>query len=96
MAPIEIGCNVMVANNCAFYSYNHGMKSDKPMANQPLETSGGIYVEDNVWLGAGVIILDDVRIGRETIVAAGSVVTKSLPPNSVAAGFPARVVKLRN
>ena len=58
-------------------------------------TKKGIQIEDNVWIGAGVRILDGVRIGRNTIVGAGSVVSRSLPPNVTAVGAPARPTKLR-
>jgi acetyltransferase-like isoleucine patch superfamily enzyme len=54
-----------------------------------------IYIEDDVWIGARSIILSGVRIGEGSIVAAGSVVTKSVPPYSIVGGVPARVIKSR-
>ena len=51
--------------------------------------------KDDVWIGFGVIILDGVTIGKGAIIAAGSVVTKSIPENAIAAGSPARVIKSR-
>jgi maltose O-acetyltransferase len=50
-------------------------------------------IEANVWLGGGVIVLPGVTIGENTVVGAGSIVTRDLPPNVVAAGNPARVVR---
>jgi maltose O-acetyltransferase len=50
-------------------------------------------IEGNVWLGGGVIVLPGLTIGENTVVGAGSIVTKDLPPNVVAAGNPARVVR---
>lgn len=93
---ISIGSNVQVAPRCAFYPYGHGFAdSGTPILSQPLVTKGGITIEDDVWLGYGVIVLDGVTIGRGAVVGAGSVVTKNLPAGAIAAGAPARVVRMR-
>ena len=55
----------------------------------------GITIEDDVWVGSRAVILDGVTVGRGSIVAAGSIVTKSVPPYAVVAGCPARVIRLR-
>ena len=65
---------------------------ERPFVEQGI-TAQGIVVEDDVWIGAGAIVTDGVRIGRGAVVAAGAVVTQDVPPHSVAAGVPARVVK---
>ena len=95
-ACISIGCCVEIAPNCAFYPYNHSYAAGKPIAEQPLQTSGGITVEDDVWLGYGVIVLDGVRIGKGAVVGAGAVVTHDIPEGAIAVGVPARVVKMRS
>jgi acetyltransferase-like isoleucine patch superfamily enzyme len=59
-------------------------------------TKKGIQIDDNVWIGAGVRILDGVRIGKNTIIGAGSVVNRSLPANATAVGVPAKAIKLRD
>lgn len=92
---IEIGCGVQIAPNCAFYPYNHGFAPDETIKKQPLQTKGGIFIEDDVWLGYGVIVLDGVRIGRGAVVGAGSVVTRDIPGGTIAVGVPAKVVKTR-
>lgn len=92
---IEIGRDVGIAQNCAFYPYNHGMAPGTPIARQPVETRGPIVVEDHAWLGVGVIVLDGVRIGRGAVVGAGAVVTKDVPAGAIAAGVPARVLRMR-
>lgn len=95
-APIQIGCNVQIAANCAFYSYNHGIAPNQLIKAQSLETKGGIKIGDDVWLGFGVIVLDGVQIGTGAVVGAGSVVTHDIPEGAIAVGVPARVVKMRN
>lgn len=94
-APIEIGSGVQIAPNCGFYPYNHGVAPDKLIKEQPLETKGGITVEDDAWLGFGVIVLDGVRIGKGAVIGAGSVVTRDIPDGAIAVGIPARVVNTR-
>ncbi len=64
----------------------------RPFIEQGI-TAQGIVVEDDVWIGAGAIVTDGVRVGRGAVVAAGAVVTEDVPPHTVVAGVPARVVK---
>jgi len=59
-------------------------------------TTAPIVIEDEVWLGANVVVVAGVTIGKHSVVAAGAVVTKSIPPYSVAVGNPARVIKQYN
>ena len=94
-APIRIGDRVDVAARCAFYSYDHGIAVGRPIADQPLTSKGPIIIEDEAWLGYGVIVLSGVRIGKGAVVGAGSVVTNDVPDGAVVAGVPARVIKVR-
>jgi len=94
--PIEIGSNVQIAPNCAFYPYDHGILTGELIKNQPLQTKGGIVIEDDVWLGFGAIVLDGVRIGKGAVIGAGAIVTHDVPDGAIAVGVPARVVKLRS
>ncbi|MBS2015474.1 MAG: sugar O-acetyltransferase [Deltaproteobacteria bacterium] len=91
VAPITIGDDVFVGPNVQLLTATH------PVAPAPrrakIEGGKPIVIEDNVWLGGGVIVLPGVTIGANTVVGAGAVVTKSLPPNVVAVGNPARVVR---
>jgi len=93
--PILIGHDVGIAQSCALYSYNHGMAMGRPISEQPLESRGPIVIEDHVWLGVGVIVLDGVRVGTGAVVGAGAVVTQDIPPYAVAAGVPARIMGMR-
>ena len=95
-APIQIGCGVQIAPNCAFYPYTHGVASGELIAKQPLQTKGGIVIDDDAWLGFGVIVLDGVRIGKGAVVGAGAVVTHDVPDGAIAVGVPARVVNTRH
>ena len=92
---IKIGSNVQIAPFCAFYPYNHKFEVNKTIKDQSLSTKGDIVIEDDAWIGFGVIVLDGVRIGKGAVIGAGSVVRDSMPDYSIAAGIPARVVKMR-
>ena len=85
-----IGANALVTD-CDF----HALKPEGRRHNSNPEDVGcePVVIEDNVWLGANVTVLKGVRIGRDTVVAAGSVVTKSLPEGVLAAGVPAKVIR---
>lgn len=93
---IRIGCNVQIAPNCAFYPYNHGIAPGELIQKQPLQSKGNIIIDNDAWLGVGVIVLDGVRIGKGAVIGAGSVVNRDIPDGAIAAGVPARVVKMRN
>lgn len=95
VTDIIIGSHVMIASNCHFFSYDHGTDPGLLMQEQKLRTKGHIVIEDDVWLGTGAIILSGVRIGKGAVVAAGAVVTRSVPDGAIVAGNPARVVKWR-
>ena len=95
LAPIQIGSGVMIAPNCALYSYDHGVLVDMPIRKQPLQTKGGIFIGDEAWLGFGAIILNGVSIGEGAVVGAGSVVKDNVPDWAIVAGAPARVIKHR-
>ena len=96
VAPIQIGRGVQLAPNCALYSYDHGCAPGEPIREQPLQTRGGITIDDDVWLGVGVIVLSGVHIGKGSVIGAGSIVTHDIPDEAIAVGSPARVIKMRN
>jgi acetyltransferase-like isoleucine patch superfamily enzyme len=64
----------------------------RPFVDQGI-TARGITVEDDVWIGSGAVVTDGVTIGRGAVVAAGAVVTRDVPPHTVAGGVPARVLR---
>lgn len=92
---ITIGKDVMISPRVSFYAENHNFSStDKPMIEQGV-TCEPITIEDDCWIASGAIILAGVTVGRGSIVAAGSVVSKSVPPYSIVAGIPAKVIRSR-
>jgi len=92
---LTIGDNVIMATGVTIIPANHKFEDlNIPIANQG-ENKKGVIIEDGVWIGAGVIILDGVTIGRGSVIGAGAVVTKNIPPMSIAMGVPARVTKNR-
>jgi len=94
---ISLGRYCFLAGHCYLVAGgNHSFDDvSRPIMFQPSVSKGGIRVGDDVWLGAGVIVLDGATIGQGTVVGAGAVVTESLPEFSVAVGSPARVVRDR-
>ncbi len=92
---LTVGNDVRIAAHCVFIPANHQFDDVNKPIWQQAESRLGIVVEDDVWIGAGVRVMDGVRIGRGSVIGAGAVVTKSIPPGSVAAGVPARVIGQR-
>jgi acetyltransferase-like isoleucine patch superfamily enzyme len=94
---IRLGKYCFLAGNCYLVAGgNHSFDDvDTPIMLQPSFSRGGIRVADDVWLAAGVIVLDGVTIERGCVVGAGAVVTESLPEYSVAVGTPARRIRDR-
>lgn len=90
-AKITFGDHVFIAPNCVFTTAEHAI--DAQQRNAGLEIALPITVGDNVWIGAGAVILAGVTIGDNTVIGAGSVVTKSIPSNVVAVGTPCRVLR---
>lgn len=91
---IKIGKGVGIGPGCYITDHDHGTEPGRPIMAQPL-ISATTTIEDGVWIGAGCIILKGVRIGKNTVVGAGSTVVRDLPPDIIAEGRPARAVRKR-
>ncbi len=91
VAPITIGEDVQIGPNVQLLTPTHPI--DPEERRSKFEGAKPIAIGDNVWLGGGVVVCPGVTIGENTVVGAGSVVTKDLPPNVLAVGNPARVVR---
>jgi acetyltransferase-like isoleucine patch superfamily enzyme len=93
---ITIGNNVMMSPGVSIYAENHNFSNTTiPMKDQGV-TVQFVTIEDDCWIAANSIVLAGVTIGKGSVVAAGSIVTKDVPPYSVVAGAPAVVIKSRN
>jgi len=90
----EIGDYVMIAPNTAILNSTHKFdRTDIPMCHQGAEKYINPVIEDDVWIGRNVIIMPGVRIGKGSIIAAGSVVTKNVEEFSVMGGVPAKIIR---
>ena len=91
---VEIGEHCMLANGCLVTDADHRFDDpDRPVPWQGFTPKGPTIIGDNVWLGANVVVTSGVTIGRRSVIGANSVVTMDIPPFSIAAGAPARVLK---
>lgn len=96
IGPVTIGNDVRLAQNITLSGLNHNYEDvSLPIHVQGVSTAQ-IIVEDDCWIGANVVAVAGVTIGKHAIVAAGSIVTKDIPPYSVAVGNPARIIKQYN
>jgi acetyltransferase-like isoleucine patch superfamily enzyme len=92
----KIGNDVLIAAHCLIIPANHNFIDHTKLIREQGLTKKGIEIEDNVWLAHSCTILDGVKIGNGAIVAAGTVVNKSVDKNLVVGGVPFRIIKNRN
>ena len=97
LADTEIGSKVLIADNVAFLnSDDHNFdRVGLPIWDSGRGDQFKILVEDDVWIGHGAIILSPRKVGRGSIIAAGSLVVKDVPPYAIVGGNPARIIKMR-
>jgi maltose O-acetyltransferase len=91
VCKVKIGRNVMLGPNVQIITSSHPM--DSKLRTQGLEYGEPISIGDNVWIGAGAIILPGVTIGNNSVIGAGSIVTENIPENKVAVGNPCKVMR---
>lgn len=93
IGPVAIGNHVNLAQGITVTALNHNFDdSDKRIDEQGVSTTP-VVIEDDIWIGANAVILPGVTIGHHSVVAAGAVVTKNVPPHSLVAGVPAKIIK---
>ncbi|MFR9166643.1 MAG: sugar O-acetyltransferase [Dysgonomonas sp.] len=93
-AEVTIGNDVLLGPRVGLYTANHDIDPVKRISG--VSTALPITIEDRVWLGGDVTVLPGVTIGENSVIGAGSVVTKNIPENVIAAGNPCRVIKRIN
>jgi acetyltransferase-like isoleucine patch superfamily enzyme len=94
IALVEIGSHCMLANGCFVTDGNHRFDDPaQPVTWQGFTSKGPTRIGDNVWCGANVVVTSGVTIGARSVIGANSVVTTDVPPGSIAAGAPARVLR---
>ncbi|SCU92307.1 LADA_0F15742g1_1 [Lachancea dasiensis] len=91
VAEVRLGNNVIMGPNVGLYTAGHPLDSERRLKGD--EFALPIYIEDNVWIGGGVTVVPGVTIGKDSVIAAGSVVVKNIPSGVVAAGNPCRVLR---
>ena len=92
----KIGSNVMMGPEVILYAQNHMFRrKDELIMSQGYETEKGVVIEDDVWIGRRAIILPGVTVKKGTVIGAGAIVTKSFPEYSIIAGNPAKVIGTR-
>lgn len=93
IGPVKIGNNVILAQNIVASGLNHNyIDIEQPIHKQGVSVAP-IVIDDDCWIGANTVITAGVTIGKHSVVAAGAVVTKDIPPYSIAVGNPSRVIK---
>ena len=93
IGPVHIGSHVNLAQNITVSGLIHNYQDVDIRIDEQGVSTALITIEDDVWVGANAVILSGVTIGKHSVVAAGSVVSRSIPPYSVCAGVPAKVIK---
>ncbi|MCJ8280929.1 MAG: acyltransferase [Rivularia sp. ALOHA_DT_140] len=92
---VKIGKRCLIAAHSGIFANNHKYADPLTYIADQGVTCKGITIEDDCWLGHAVTVIDGITIGKGSVIGAGSVVTKDIPPYSIAVGTPARVIKSR-
>ena len=93
IGPVTIGSHVNLAQGITVTALNHNFEDTNKRIDEQGISTNPVTIEDDIWIGANAVILPGVTIGHHSVVAAGAVVTKDVPPHSLAAGVPAKIMK---
>ena len=93
IGPVIIGSHVNLAQGITVTALNHNFEDSKKRIDEQGVSTSAVVIEDDIWIGANAVVLPGVTIGHHSVVAAGAVVTKDVPPHSLVAGIPAKVIK---
>ena len=93
IGPVTIGSHANLAQGITVTALNHNFSDTNKRIDEQGINTNAVTIDDDVWIGANAVILPGVKIGSHCVVAAGAVVTKDVPPHSLVAGVPAKVIK---
>jgi len=93
IGPVTIGSHVNLAQGITITALNHNFDDSEKRIDQQGISTKEVVLEDDIWVGANAVILPGVTIGTHAVVAAGAIVTKDVPPHSLVAGVPAKVIR---
>ena len=93
IGPVTIGSHVNLAQGITVTALNHNFADQKLRIDEQGVSTNPVTIGDDIWIGANAVILPGVTIGNHSVVAAGAVVTKDVPPHSLVAGVPAKKIK---
>ena len=93
IGPVTIGSHVNLAQGITVTALNHNFEESSKRIDEQGVTTKPVIIGNDIWIGANAVILPGVSIGDHSVVAAGAVVTKDVPPHSLAAGVPAKIIK---
>ena len=93
IGPVSIGSHVNLAQGIVVTALNHQFLDASKRIDQQGITTRAVVIGDDVWIGANAVVLPGVTVGNHSVVAAGAVVTKDVPPHTVVGGVPAKVIK---
>jgi acetyltransferase-like isoleucine patch superfamily enzyme len=93
IGPVIIGSHVNLAQGITITALNHNFENSKKRIDEQGVSTSAVVIEDDIWIGANAVVLPGVTIGHHSVVAAGAVVTKDVPPHSLVAGVPAKIIK---
>ena len=93
IGPVTIGSHVNLAQGITVTALNHNFEDAEKRIDEQGVSTTPVVIDDDVWIGANAVILPGVHIGNHCVVAAGAIVTKDVPPHSLVAGVPAKVIK---
>ena len=93
IGPVTVGSHVNLAQGITITALNHNFENPEQRIDEQGVSTKDVVIGDDVWVGTNAVILPGVTIGEHCVIAAGAVVTKDVPPHSLVAGVPAKVIK---
>ncbi len=93
IGPVTIGSHVNLAQGITITALNHNFTDTNKRIDEQGVSTNPVVLEDDIWIGANAVVLPGVSIGAHSVIAAGAVVTKNVPPHSLVAGVPAKIIK---